>query len=276
MASLDWIFAVVLLASMAIGAWRGLVFEVLSVAGWVASFFVAQWFAPDMAAVLPLGDSDGALRYAAGFIVVFVGAVFACGFLAWLAKKLVDAIGLRPADRTLGAVFGVLRGVVVASGLLSNVAGIAPEKSWRALDATTLATLFAVNSIGPALLAKHLLPLLPRHGRAIFAALSARVGSIEDNRRGGWYGYRASKAALNMLLKSLALELTRRAPAALCVGLHPGTVDTALSKPFQSAVPEQQLFTPAQSALCLLEVLDGLQDSDTGGVFAWDGSRVPA
>lgn len=171
---------------------------------------------------------------------------------------------------------GELRLVVVASGLLSNVAGIAPEKSWRALDATTLATLFAVNSIGPALLAKHLLPLLPRHGRAIFAALSARVGSIEDNRRGGWYGYRASKAALNMLLKSLALELTRRAPAALCVGLHPGTVDTALSKPFQSAVPEQQLFTPAQSALCLLEVLDGLQDSDTGGVFAWDGSRVPA
>lgn len=131
MASLDWIFAVVLLASMAIGAWRGLIFEVLSVAGWVASFFVAQWFAPDMAAVLPLGDSDGALRYAAGFIVVFVGAVFACGFLAWLAKKLVDAIGLRPADRTLGAVFGVLRGVVVLL-VVAVVVGLTPlhEAAW--------------------------------------------------------------------------------------------------------------------------------------------------
>lgn len=131
MASLDWIFAVVLLASMAIGAWRGLVFEVLSVAGWVASFFVAQWFAPDMAAVLPLGDSDGALRYAAGFIVVFVGAVFACGFLAWLAKKLVDAIGLRPADRTLGAVFGVVRGVVLLL-VVAVVVGLTPlhEAAW--------------------------------------------------------------------------------------------------------------------------------------------------
>lgn len=131
MASLDWIFAVVLLASMAIGAWRGLVFEVLSVAGWVASFFVAQWFAPDMAAVLPLGDSDGALRYAAGFIVVFVGAVFACGFLAWLAKKLVEAVGLRPADRTLGAVFGVLRGLVLLLAV-AVVAGMTPvhEAQW--------------------------------------------------------------------------------------------------------------------------------------------------
>lgn len=129
MASLDWIFAVVLLASMAIGAWRGLVFEVLQ--GWVASFFVAQWFAPDMAAVLPLGDSDGALRYAAGFIVVFVGAVFACGFLAWLAKKLVDAIGLRPADRTLGAVFGVVRGVVLLL-VVAVVVGLTPlhEAAW--------------------------------------------------------------------------------------------------------------------------------------------------
>lgn len=124
---------------------------------------------------------------------------------------------------------GEIRLVLVASGVLSNDAGIAPEKSWRALQATTLAEVFAVNAIGPALLAKHFLPHFPRHERAVFAALSARLGSIEDNRRGGWYGYRASKAALNMLLKTLALELQRRAPAALCVGLHPGTVDTELS-----------------------------------------------
>ena len=131
MASLDWIFAAILLASMVIGAWRGLVFEVLSVAGWVASFFVAQWFASDMASVLPLGDSDGALRYAAGFIVVFVGAVFACGFLAWLAKKLVEAMGLRPADRTLGAMFGVVRGLVLLLAV-AVVVGLTPlhEAAW--------------------------------------------------------------------------------------------------------------------------------------------------
>ena len=170
---------------------------------------------------------------------------------------------------------GPLDLVIVATGVLQD-AQTAPEKRWESLHASTLAHSFAVNAIGPALCARHFLPLLRTDAKSVFAALSARVGSIEDNRRGGWYGYRASKAALNMLLKSLALELTRRAPAALCVGLHPGTVDTALSKPFQRAVPEQQLFTPAQSARCLLEVLDGLQDSDTGGVFAWDGSRVPA
>jgi membrane protein required for colicin V production len=113
MAPLDWIFVAVLLASMLIGAWRGLVFEVLSVLGWVVAFVVAQWFAADAAALLPMGDTQGPVRYAAGFIVVFVAAVFACGFLAWLGKKLVEAIGMRPADRTLGAAFGVVRAVVL-------------------------------------------------------------------------------------------------------------------------------------------------------------------
>ncbi|MCI5068671.1 CvpA family protein [Acidovorax sp.] len=125
MVALDWIFAAVLLASMLIGAWRGLVFEVLSLMGWVASFFVAQWFAEDMAALLPMGQSAEALRYAAGFVVVFVGAVFACGLLTWLAKKLVDAIGLRPADRALGALFGVLRGMVLLLAA-AVVAGLTP------------------------------------------------------------------------------------------------------------------------------------------------------
>ncbi len=125
MVALDWIFAAVLLASMLIGAWRGLVFEVLSLMGWVASFLVAQWFAEDMAALLPMGQSAEALRYAAGFVVVFVGAVFACGLLTWLAKKLVDAIGLRPADRALGALFGVLRGMVLLLAA-AVVAGLTP------------------------------------------------------------------------------------------------------------------------------------------------------
>lgn len=125
MAALDWIFMGVLVASMLIGAWRGLVFEVLSWFGWVVSFFVAQWFAQDVAAWLPMGESAGALRYAAGFVIVFIAAVFACGFLTSLAKKLIEAIGLRPADRALGAIFGVLRGVVLLLAV-AVVAGLTP------------------------------------------------------------------------------------------------------------------------------------------------------
>lgn len=170
---------------------------------------------------------------------------------------------------------GTVRLVIVASGLLHDE-GAQPEKNWGALQGETLARLFAVNAIGPALVAKHFLPLLPRAGRSVFAAISARVGSIEDNRRGGWYSYRASKAALNMLLKTLAIELARRAPGAICVGLHPGTVDTDLSKPFQANVAPDRLFTPTQSASHLLSVMDRVTPADSGSVLAWDGSRIPA
>jgi len=131
MAALDWIFVAVLLTSLVVGAWRGLVFELLSLAGWVVAFFAAQWFAADVGARLPMGDTDGALRHAAGFLVVFIGAVFACGLVAWLTKKLIEAVGLRPADRTLGAVFGVLRGVVLLLAAVL-VAGWTPmhEAAW--------------------------------------------------------------------------------------------------------------------------------------------------
>ena len=174
--------------------------------------------------------------------------------------------------RALGAV----RLVIVASGLLHGN-GVRPEKHWGELDGESLARVFAVNSIGPALAAKHFLPLLPRQGRSVFAAISARVGSIEDNRLGGWYAYRASKAALNMLLKNFAIELARRAPEAVCIGLHPGTVDTRLSQPFQNNVaPGKLLFSPSQSAAHLLRVIDQVNTVDSGRVFAWDGSRVPA
>ena len=133
-----------------------------------------------------------------------------------------------------------------------------------------------MNATGPALFAKHFLPLLARDRKAAFAALSARVGSISDNALGGWYAYRASKAALNMLIRSLSIELARRSPQALCVGLHPGTVDTPLSVPFRGAVPDGQLFSPDHAAVCLLDVLDGLSPLDTGGVFDWAGQSVPA
>lgn len=171
---------------------------------------------------------------------------------------------------------GALRRVIVATGLLHHADGLRPEKSMAALNADTLARLFAVNAIGPALIARHFLPLMPRDAPAAFAALSARVGSISDNRVGGWYGYRASKAALNMLIRTLAIEWSRTAKQSVCVGLHPGTVETGLSRPFQGNVADGRLFAPAYAAACLIDVLDQLMPADSGKVFAWDGSEVPA
>ena len=163
--------------------------------------------------------------------------------------------------------------VFVATGML-HAPGIAPEKSFAAISPEALAASFALNAIGPALIAKHMLPRLPRKGRAIFATLSARVGSIEDNRLGGWHGYRASKAALNMLVRGFAIELARRNREALAVALHPGTVDTALSKPFHASAPKG-LLTPEETAARLLSVLDGLGPEATGGFFAHDGAAIP-
>ncbi len=167
-----------------------------------------------------------------------------------------------------------IRRVIVATGLL-HAQGVMPERSNSALDAAQLLRLYAINAVGPALIAKHFLPLLPRAEASVFAALSARVGSIGDNRLGGWHSYRASKAALNMLIRTLAIELMRTRPQAILVGLHPGTVDTGLSKPFQRGVPEGRLFAPDESAERLLRVVDGLTPEDSGGVFAWDGTRIP-
>ena len=170
---------------------------------------------------------------------------------------------------------GPLHLVIVASGLLHDGAALQPEKSWRALDADALLRAYRVNAVGPALAAKHFLPRLDRDRKSAFAVLTARVGSISDNRLGGWHAYRASKAAANMLVRTLSIELARRNPAALCVALHPGTVDTGLSKPFQGGLPEGKLFTAERSAGHLLQVLDGLAPEDSGQLFAWDGQRIP-
>ncbi|WP_421729879.1 SDR family NAD(P)-dependent oxidoreductase [Brevundimonas sp.] len=162
--------------------------------------------------------------------------------------------------------------VFVATGVLHS--GETPERSYRALNAEHMLRDYQINAVGPALVAKHFAPLLPRQGRSVFAALSARVGSIGDNRLGGWHSYRASKAALNMTLRNLAIELGRTHRDLVVAGLHPGTVATDLSAPFQSGVAEGKLFTPAQSARHLLSVIDGLTPADSGGVFAWDGARI--
>ena len=131
MAALDWLCIIVLVASLVIGAWRGLVFELLSLASWIAAFFLAQWFAADAAALLPMKDYDPMVQNAVGFVIVFVVAIFACSFLAWVMKKLIDAIGLRPADRALGALFGLLRGVLVLL-VVAVVAAMTPmhEAEW--------------------------------------------------------------------------------------------------------------------------------------------------
>lgn len=194
----------------------------------------------------------------------------------WQACDLSEERSVESAAEKVGSAAGALQLVLVAVGILQDESlGVAPEKTWRHLDPQAMAEVYRVNTVAPALAAKHFLPLLDRRRRAAFAALSARVGSIEDNRYGGWHSYRASKAALNQLLRTFAIELARRNPTAFCIGLHPGTVDTALSKPFQRNVPEGQLFSPGDSAEKLLAVLDGLKEGDSGGLFAWDGARIP-
>lgn len=166
--------------------------------------------------------------------------------------------------------------VIVATGLLHDPdRGIAPEKSWRAIDGAAMAAVFAANTIGPALVAKHVLSRFPRDSRAVLAMLSARVGSIGDNRLGGWHSYRASKAALNMLVRNFAIELARSHPLAVAAALHPGTVDSRLSAPFQPRVAPDKLFAPDRAAAQLLEVIDGLTLADSGHLFAWNGKRLP-
>lgn len=167
---------------------------------------------------------------------------------------------------------GPLRLVIDATGFLHD-GDQRPEKSWRELDAGKLARAFALNAIGPALLMKHVLPRLPREGRAVFATLSARVGSIGDNRLGGWYSYRASKAALNQLLRTAAIEAKRTHPEAICVALHPGTVATGLTSPFARTGLAVQ--SPAEAATRILAVLDRLEVEDSGGFFDHRGEPVP-
>ena len=168
---------------------------------------------------------------------------------------------------------GPLDLVIVANGVLHD-SDVTPEKSLRELSASNFQHVFHANTVTPALIAKYFLPKLNRQSMSVFAALSARVGSISDNRLGGWYAYRASKAALNMILKNAAIEIGRRNKQAIIVGLHPGTVDSALSKPFQSHVPEHKLFTPAFAVENLMKVIDGLTPEETGKCFAWDGQEV--
>ena len=184
-------------------------------------------------------------------------------------------------DAGLDAIVGGVRAggddlhlVVNCAGVLHGD-GLRPEKSLATLDRDALERSFALNAFAPVLLVRALLPLLTPNAPRVVASLSARVGSIGDNRLGGWYAYRAAKAAQNQLLRTLAIEWQRSHPHATCVMLHPGTVDTPLSQPFQTRVAADALFPPARAARQLLDIIAGLTPADSGRFIAWDGSTIP-
>jgi NAD(P)-dependent dehydrogenase (short-subunit alcohol dehydrogenase family) len=174
----------------------------------------------------------------------------------------------------IGEEVGKLHLVVNCAGILHERT-LQPEKSLKHINPEHLLHYFQVNSISSLLLAKHLLPLF-RHGeKSLLAAISAKVGSIGDNQLGGWYGYRASKAALNMFMRNVAIEYRRTSPRTIVVMLHPGTTDTRLSQPFQKNVPAGKLFSVERTVSQLLEVMENLDEGDSGLFFSWDGSRLP-
>lgn len=172
-------------------------------------------------------------------------------------------------DSTLGALAGPFDLIFVATGILAPPGG-APEKQLSAIDAEAMAHVMAVNAIGPALILRHAARLMPRERRAVCAVLTARVGSIGDNRMGGWYSYRASKAAANQITHGAAIELARSHKQSVVVALHPGTVAT----PFTADYPGHRKVGPKEAAANLLSVIEGLTPAETGGFFDWTGSRV--
>ncbi len=197
--------------------------------------------------------------------------VVRAGRTADVSVDLIDEHSIARLADHLSAQDAPPRLIIDATGFLHG-GGFQPEKSWRQLDPAHLAQAFALNATGPALLMKHLLPLLPRRGKSVFATLSARVGSISDNRIGGWHAYRASKAALNQLVRCAAIELARTRSEALCVALHPGTVDTRLSAPF--AKTGLDVRPPAVAAADLLRVIDRLTPDRSGTLIDQTGSTV--
>ena len=203
-------------------------------------------------------------------------AATAAGRLTVLPLDVTNEASIAAAAAATARTLPRLHVVVNCTGILHEAAyDMQPEKRLADVRPESLALAFAVNAIGPLLVARHFEPLLAHADRTVFASLSARVGSIEDNRLGGWYAYRASKAAQNMYTRTLAIEWARSRRNVICVALHPGTTDTDLSRPFQGNVPEGKLFGVERAVSQLLEVIDRMQPADTGQFFAWDGERIP-
>ena len=197
-----------------------------------------------------------------------------CSLLSWDAE---DPASPRAVAEALETVLGRDDGIdtfIYAAGLLHGL-GMFPEKRLEDLESANLARAFAVNATGFGLLARALLPWLRHREFKRIAAISAKVGSITDNGFGGWYAYRSSKAALNMLVRNLSIELPRRCKPIACVALHPGTTESALSEPFSQSLAKLKVHTPAQTADNLVRVLEGLGDESNGRFFSWDGSELP-
>jgi NAD(P)-dependent dehydrogenase (short-subunit alcohol dehydrogenase family) len=220
-----------------------------------------------MEKALIIGASGGIGR-------ALVAALSARGAAVTALSRAGDGLDVTD-EASVAAALGGLEGpydlVLVATGAL-EIDGAAPEKSLRQVSAQAMMDQFALNCVGPSLVFKHSVRLLPREGRAVFAALSARVGSIGDNRFGGWYSYRTAKAALNQMIHTGAIELGRSHREAICVALHPGTVATPFTEKYLGRHPA---VTPDEAAAHLLSVIDGLGPEDTGGFFNWKGERVP-
>lgn len=183
---------------------------------------------------------------------------------------LTDETSIANAARYLKQTQEDIHLIFDATGALT-IGGVGPEKSLATINPDTMAAAFAINAIGPALLIKHFEALLPKNGKCIYATLSARVGSIGDNRLGGWYSYRASKAALNQLIRTASIEMSRKRPDAVCVALHPGTVETKLSEPFARSRFSHSRF---EAAHALLDVLDQSGPEKTGSFLAYDGTEI--
>lgn len=205
---------------------------------------------------LPFGDADGAN-------------------LRRIDADLTDERSLARVAALVQAEGSPLDVVVHFAGVLHGEAGMAPERKLAEIQAEQVLLGFQINALGPLLLAKHLQPCLPKRGRCLWVNLSARVGSIADNRLGGWYTYRASKAAQNMFTKNIAIELGRRHRDLICIAYHPGTCATDLSAPFRGNVPAGKLFDTAQGVTYLWQLMDDLQAEHHGGFYAWDGAEIP-
>ncbi|MDA3920282.1 MAG: SDR family oxidoreductase [Salinisphaera sp.] len=194
--------------------------------------------------------------------------------LMLLPLDLAEEDSIAEARRAVGAQYDRLDLMITCAGLLHDDQGLWPEKQLADIKPENLAKSFVINATGPVLMIKHFHDLLTHGERAVIASLSARVGSISDNGFGGWYAYRASKAAQNQFTKTASIELKRKSQALICVGLHPGTVNTGLSEPFQKRVPAKQLQTPEQAAKHLLGVIAQLSPDDSGQLFDWAGKRI--
>ena len=224
-------------------------------------------FAPGLHAVI-IGASGGIGAALADLLEADPGVAAVTRLSRATGLNLTDPASITAAAAALSVPPDL---VIVATGLL-HAEGLAPERALYQLSADAFAQAFAVNAVGPALVAQAFLPLLPKSRKTVFAALSARVGSIGDNRLGGWHAYRASKAALNQILRTIAIEQARKNPDTIILGLHPGTVDTGLSKPFQRNVTT--LFSAPQSAAHLLRVIDTATPTQSGRVFDWQGTEI--